>query len=49
MGTRFHATSFHGTDGLGEVPDADAPTLEYAQPGAAAHVIYELIHTYPST
>ncbi|XP_029446170.1 uncharacterized protein LOC115084904 isoform X2 [Rhinatrema bivittatum] len=46
LGDRLHASDFHGEDGLGDVPDPNAPGLEYMQQGHAVDIMIKLVTEY---
>nr|XP_057906654.1 inosine-uridine preferring nucleoside hydrolase-like [Doryrhamphus excisus] len=47
MGRKIHAGAFHGKDGLGDVPDPDAPGLELLQEMNAVQAIISIASKYP--
>lgn len=44
---KVHAGDFHGKDGMGDVPDADAPGLELLQEEKAVQAIIRIISESP--
>lgn len=42
LGDQIHASDFHGVDGLGDVPDPDAPGLEFLQKEHAIDALIRL-------
>ena len=47
LGHNIQATHYHGLDGFGDVPDPDAPGLEYAQKEHAVNAIIRIINENP--
>ncbi|XP_075069069.1 nucleoside hydrolase-like isoform X2 [Mixophyes fleayi] len=47
LGESMHASDFHGKDGLGDVPDPDAPGLEHIQKEHAVDAMKRLVSKYP--
>ncbi|XP_053170735.1 inosine-uridine preferring nucleoside hydrolase-like [Scomber japonicus] len=47
LGRKVHAGDFHGKDGMGDVPDADAPGLELLQEEKAVQAMIKMISENP--
>nr|XP_010777495.1 PREDICTED: uncharacterized protein LOC104952379 [Notothenia coriiceps] len=47
LARRLHAGDFHGKDGLGDVPDPNAPGLELLQKKGAAQAIIKMVNEHP--
>ncbi|KAM4704643.1 nucleoside hydrolase-like [Rhinophrynus dorsalis] len=47
LGQNIHASYFHGKDGLGDVPDPDAPGLEFIQKEHAINAMKRITSEYP--
>ncbi|KAG9469831.1 hypothetical protein GDO78_019543 [Eleutherodactylus coqui] len=47
LGQNIHASDFHGVDGLGDVPDANAPGLELIQKEHAVDAMKKFACEYP--
>ncbi|XP_034007277.1 inosine-uridine preferring nucleoside hydrolase-like [Trematomus bernacchii] len=47
LARRRHAGDFHGKDGLGDVPDPNAPGLELLQKKRAAQAIIKMVNEHP--
>ena len=47
MARKLHAGDFHGKDGLGDVPDPEAPGLELLQEQGAPQAIAQIVSENP--
>lgn len=47
LASKIHAGEFHGKDGLGDVPDPDAPGLELLQMESAMQAIIRMVNENP--
>lgn len=47
LAAKRHAGDYHGKDGLGDVPDPDAPGLEKLQKENAVTALIEMIKQHP--
>lgn len=47
MARKQHTWDYHGKDGLGDVPEADAPGLELLQRKNAVQAMIEMVNENP--
>ncbi|KAM9835893.1 inosine-uridine preferring nucleoside hydrolase-like [Aulostomus maculatus] len=47
LGRKLHAGDFHGKDGLGDVPDPNAPGLDLLQKENAVHALIRIVNENP--
>lgn len=47
LAAKRHAGDYHGKDGLGDVPDPDAPGLEKVQKKKAVTALIKMIKQHP--
>ncbi|XP_055492501.1 nucleoside hydrolase-like isoform X2 [Leucoraja erinacea] len=47
LGVVHHASEYHGKDGLGDVPDPDAPGVEHLKSEHAVNAMARIVNEYP--